>query len=185
MGPIVSFRRSCARIRPKRACVQDVRCLACRGLCGDRAPPVLAQFPARLLLHCDQRRRVSMEDLAKIMGDSLPRFGASTRGSTERHLLPLFRRTSRAAGGMREEAGRDRGMNSDQILAKPVWSHFLHIEEIYTLPLPALVAADQMLDEIRQSRSVDPTSSDYAMWAQGASSGDPAGCWNVLAWPPR
>ena len=67
-------------------------------------------------------------------------------------------------------------MNSSHpIFSKPVWRHFLHIDGVYTLPLPALVAADEMLDAIRRTGTIDPTSSDYAMWAKGAAEQDPGG----------
>ena len=66
-------------------------------------------------------------------------------------------------------------MSSHVIFSKPVWGYFLHIEEVHELPLFALVAADQMLDELARTRTVAPTSSDYAMWAQGAAAEDPGG----------
>ncbi len=57
-------------------------------------------------------------------------------------------------------------MTRDQILAKPAWRHFLHLEGLYDLPLPALLAADQLFDNIQASGTTTPTSSDYAAWAQ-------------------
>jgi hypothetical protein len=66
-------------------------------------------------------------------------------------------------------------MSTHPIFSKPVWGHFLHIEGVHELPLSALVAADQVLDAIRQTGTVEPTSSDYAMWAQGAAAEDPSG----------
>lgn len=66
-------------------------------------------------------------------------------------------------------------MSAHPIFSKPVWGHFLHIEGVHSLPLPALVAADQMLDAIRRTGTVEPTRSDYAMWAQGAAAEDPGG----------
>ena len=41
--------------------------------------------------------------------------------------------------------------------------------------MSALVAADQMLDEIKRTGTVEPGSSDYAMWAQEAAADDPGG----------
>jgi len=66
-------------------------------------------------------------------------------------------------------------MSAHPIFSKPVWRHFLHIEGVHTLPLSALVAADQMLDELARTRTVAPTRSDYALWAQGAAAEDPGG----------
>lgn len=66
-------------------------------------------------------------------------------------------------------------MSTHPIFSKPVWGHFLHIEGIHELPLPALVAADQMLDAVRRTGTVEPTSSDYAVWAQDAAAADPGG----------
>lgn len=70
-------------------------------------------------------------------------------------------------------------MSSHQIFSKSVWTHFLHIDGIHTLPLSALVAADQLLDKIRQTGTVDPSVQDYAMWARSASEDDP------VAWLER
>lgn len=66
-------------------------------------------------------------------------------------------------------------MSTHPIFSKPVWGHFLHYEGVHELPLSALVAADQMLDELTRTKTVAPTSSDYAMWAQGAAAEDPGG----------
>ena len=66
-------------------------------------------------------------------------------------------------------------MSSHPIFSKPVWGHFLHIDGVHALPLSALVTADQMLDEIMRTGTIDPRASDYAMWAQDAASDDPAG----------
>lgn len=66
-------------------------------------------------------------------------------------------------------------MSAHPIFSKPVWRHFLHIDGVHALPLPALVAVDQMLDELARTRTVAPTSSDYAMWAEGAAAEDPGG----------
>lgn len=66
-------------------------------------------------------------------------------------------------------------MSTHPIFSKPVWGHFLHHEGVHDLPLSALVAADQMLDELTRTRTIEPTSSDYAMWAQGAAAEDPGG----------
>lgn len=71
-------------------------------------------------------------------------------------------------------------MNAHPIFSKPVWAHFLHIDGVHDLPLSALVAADQMLDEIRQTGTIEPTSSDYAVWAQGAAGADPDAWLEVL-----
>lgn len=64
-------------------------------------------------------------------------------------------------------------MNSDRILSKQVWRHFLHIEGVHALPMSALIAADQLLDEVRRTGTVEPTGSDYAIWAERLSNGDP------------
>lgn len=66
-------------------------------------------------------------------------------------------------------------MSAHPIFSKPIWRHFLHIEGVHTLPLSALVAADQMLDGLARTKTVAPSSSDYAMWAQGAAAEDPGG----------
>lgn len=66
-------------------------------------------------------------------------------------------------------------MSAHPILSKPVWQHFLHIEEVSSLPLPALVAADEMLGALQRTRTVAPTSADYARWAQENGAGDPDG----------
>ena len=66
-------------------------------------------------------------------------------------------------------------MNPHPIFSKPVWRHFSHIDGIHALPLSALIAADQMLDEIRRTGTVEPTSSDYASWAQRSAGDDPGG----------
>lgn len=64
-------------------------------------------------------------------------------------------------------------MSRHPIFSKPVWRNFLHLEGIHNLPLSALVAADEMLDGIRRSGTVEPTSSDYATWAQAAAADNP------------
>jgi len=66
-------------------------------------------------------------------------------------------------------------MSAHPIFSKPVWRHFLHIEGVHDLPLSALVAADEMLDEFARTETGAPTGSDYAMWAQGAAAEDPGG----------
>ncbi|WP_372921559.1 hypothetical protein [Roseovarius sp.] len=66
-------------------------------------------------------------------------------------------------------------MSAHPILCKPVWGHFLHLDGLHDLPLTTLIAADEMLDAIRRTGTVDPSSSDYALWAQGAASDDPGG----------
>lgn len=66
-------------------------------------------------------------------------------------------------------------MSAHPIFSKPVWRHFLHIDGVHALPLPALVAVDQMLDVLARARTVAPTSADYAMWAEGAAAEDPGG----------
>jgi hypothetical protein len=66
-------------------------------------------------------------------------------------------------------------MSDHPIFSKLAWNHFLHIDGIHDLPLSTLVAADQMLDEIKRTGTVDPRSSDYAMWAQEAAADDPSG----------
>lgn len=71
-------------------------------------------------------------------------------------------------------------MSTHPILSKPVWAHFLHVEGLHDLPLSALVAADQMLEALRQTGTVEPTSSDYAMWAQGTAPEDPVGWLDCL-----
>lgn len=71
-------------------------------------------------------------------------------------------------------------MSSHPILSKPVWRHFLHIDGVQALPLSALVAADEMLDAIHRTGTIDPCASDYAMWAQGAAAEAPGGWLNRL-----
>lgn len=66
-------------------------------------------------------------------------------------------------------------MSHHQIFSKPVWQHFVHIDGVHVLPLSALVAADQMLDEIQRTDIVEPTSSNYAIWAQRVAEDDPMG----------
>lgn len=66
-------------------------------------------------------------------------------------------------------------MSAHPIFSKPVWGNFLHIEGVHSLPLPALVAADQMLDAIRRTGTIKPTRSDYALWAKGTAAEDPGG----------
>ena len=67
-------------------------------------------------------------------------------------------------------------MSCHQIFSKSAWGHFLHIDGVHDLPLSALLAADQLLDEIKRTGTVAPSSSDYAMWAKGASEED-ASAW--------
>jgi|GEM_PF-2907681 len=64
-------------------------------------------------------------------------------------------------------------MNKFQLLSKPAWKHFLGIEGIHDLPLPALLAADQLWEHIRASGTTTPAPSDYASWAQAATGSDP------------
>lgn len=65
-------------------------------------------------------------------------------------------------------------MNRHRILDKPAWQHFLHIEGLHFLPLPALIAADQVWEQAGLSQAVQPAPSDYAMWAQISAANDPA-----------
>ncbi|NKX40287.1 hypothetical protein HGG71_02260 [Rhodobacteraceae bacterium R_SAG2] len=64
-------------------------------------------------------------------------------------------------------------MNKLQLLSKPAWKHFLGIEGIHDLPLPALLAADQLWEHIRASGTTTPAPSDYAFWAQTSADSDP------------
>lgn len=64
-------------------------------------------------------------------------------------------------------------MNKLQLLSKPAWKHFLGIEGIHELPLPALLAADQLWEHIRASGTTTPAPSDYASWAQASAESDP------------
>lgn len=57
-------------------------------------------------------------------------------------------------------------MRRDRVLAKPAWRHFLHFEGLHDLPVPALLAADQLFEDIRATSTTSPTPSDYAAWAQ-------------------
>ncbi|KAA8607700.1 hypothetical protein [Salipiger aestuarii] len=57
-------------------------------------------------------------------------------------------------------------MRRDRILAKPAWQHFLHLEGLHDLSVPALLAADQLFEDIRATATTSPTPSDYAAWAQ-------------------
>ena len=57
-------------------------------------------------------------------------------------------------------------MRRDRVLAKPAWRHFQHIEALHDLPVPALLAADQLFEDIRATGTTSPTPSDYAAWAQ-------------------
>ena len=62
----------------------------------------------------------------------------------------------------------------NQILTKPVWEPFAHIEGLYNLPLPALLAADKVLGHITASNMLSPpTPSDYAMWSDASASDTP------------
>lgn len=64
-------------------------------------------------------------------------------------------------------------MNKLQLLSKPAWQHFLGIEGLHDLPLPALLAADQLWEHIRASGTTTPAPSDYAMWAEASANSDP------------
>ncbi|MBL3568881.1 hypothetical protein BV509_21370 [Rhodovulum sulfidophilum] len=57
-------------------------------------------------------------------------------------------------------------MMRDRVLAKPAWRNFLHLEGLHDLPVPALLAADQLFEDIRTTGTTSPTPSDYATWAQ-------------------
>ncbi|WP_339110136.1 hypothetical protein [Thioclava sp. GXIMD4216] len=57
-------------------------------------------------------------------------------------------------------------MTRDRIFASPVWQHFLHIEGLHDLPVPALLAADRLFEEIKATATIAPAPSDYAAWAQ-------------------
>lgn len=72
-------------------------------------------------------------------------------------------------------------MSDHLIFSKSPWKHFLHIDGIHDLPLSALIAADQMLDKVKTTGIVEPSSSDYAMWAQGVAAGDPSDWLNHLS----
>ncbi|WP_272007035.1 hypothetical protein [Roseovarius sp. ZX-A-9] len=64
-------------------------------------------------------------------------------------------------------------MNRLQLFSKPSWQHFLNIQGLHEIPLPALVAADRVWDLVRQTGVVQPTPSDYALWARSEPIGDP------------
>jgi len=64
-------------------------------------------------------------------------------------------------------------MNKLQLLSKPAWKHFLGIEGLHDLPLPALLAADQLWEHIRASGTTTPAPSDYASWAHASAESDP------------
>ncbi|WP_417277507.1 hypothetical protein [Celeribacter sp.] len=57
-------------------------------------------------------------------------------------------------------------MKRHQILSQPMWKHFLHIEDVFDLPLPALMAADQVWKQAIAHGAEQPTACDYAQWAQ-------------------
>ena len=57
-------------------------------------------------------------------------------------------------------------MNRLQLLSKPAWAQFLNIEGLHDISLPALVAADQLFDVVRKTGTVQPISSDYALWSR-------------------
>lgn len=60
-------------------------------------------------------------------------------------------------------------MTPHPLFSKPSWQHFLHIERMYALPLPALVAADQFFDWVKETGTVQPGPSDYVICAQSVS----------------
>jgi hypothetical protein len=64
-------------------------------------------------------------------------------------------------------------MTHHQILSKPAWAHFLHYEKLHDLPLPALLAADLLFEEIGRTGIIDPAPSDYRMWAETAPADSP------------
>jgi hypothetical protein len=64
-------------------------------------------------------------------------------------------------------------MNRHQILSKPAWRHFQHIDEIHDLPLPALMAADQVWQQAIASGTEQPVATDYAQWAQNSAADAP------------
>lgn len=64
-------------------------------------------------------------------------------------------------------------MTKEFILRKPAWAHFAHVDQLIDLPLPALLAADQVWEQVRATGKVQPTSSDYAIWSQSVSTADP------------
>lgn len=73
-------------------------------------------------------------------------------------------------------------MTAHPIFSKQVWKeHFIHITGIHELPLSSLVAADEMLDAVRQAGPPAPNASDYAMWAQDLSPDDPGDWLNRLS----
>ncbi len=61
-------------------------------------------------------------------------------------------------------------MNKYQLLSKPAWRTFQQIESLHQLPLPALLAADEVWKQVIAAGTKQPTASDYAMWAQSAAS---------------
>lgn len=65
-------------------------------------------------------------------------------------------------------------MNRHQILSKPAWRHFLHIDGIHRLPLPALLAADQVWKQVAAAGTTQPSASDYALWARSSADASPA-----------
>jgi hypothetical protein len=66
-------------------------------------------------------------------------------------------------------------MNSHPIFSKPVWQHFLHLDGIHSLPMPALIAADMLFEEIKKTGTTEPKASDYVIWAQKCAADDPGG----------
>lgn len=60
-------------------------------------------------------------------------------------------------------------MNRHRLLSKPSWKHFLYIEGLHDLPLPALLAADTLWDLVRQAGIVQPIPSNYVCWAQSSA----------------
>jgi hypothetical protein len=66
-------------------------------------------------------------------------------------------------------------MSSHPIFSKPVWQHFLHLDGIHSLPMPALIAADMLFEEIKKTGTTEPKASDYVIWAQKFAADDPSG----------
>lgn len=64
-------------------------------------------------------------------------------------------------------------MTNHSLFSKPSWQHFLHIDGLHALPMPALLAADEFFDWIQETGNVGPTPSDYAICAQSVSDGAP------------
>jgi hypothetical protein len=63
-------------------------------------------------------------------------------------------------------------MTYPAFFSKPAWSHFLDVQGLDAILLPALVMADTFFDWVAETKTVKPTPHDYLLWSsQVAGSG--------------